>query len=352
MSDDLRQTFSTSGQFLSNNTSGSVIPQDMQANCGCPQPGPETIQVEQVLGAEMAQRVVEFDMIVPDPKPDIEQVIDVYVKNIEINSVDVITDKVIVRGDLEVKVMYVADLPNEPVHAFEKRHVRFTRDIVVDGAQRDMDAEADVTVEYVNYDFHRHHDRRKVHIAIVVKCWARVMATAEMDIYALGPVTEAGPVQYNSTSTPENIVYSSGVFGGDSASASASQTGGGEAEGFGEQNMLVTGPEDMSGMGQGYNMPGVGPGYMSVTGPGITPTAGTKMGVSGTATITGSSVNIRTGPGTNFPVATKIKKGAIVTIKEQAFGWYRVVLPDGATTGWVASWLVNTGTGVPTAPKG
>jgi hypothetical protein len=329
MSDDLRQTFSANGQY-----SGADMTDNTEEMCGCPQPGPETIQVEQVLGAEMAQRVVEFDMFVPDPKPDIEQVIDVYVKDVEITSVDVITDKVIVRGELELKVMYVADLPNEPVHAFEKRHVRFTRDIVVDGAERGMDAEADVTVEYVNYDFHRHHNRRRVHITLVVKCWTRVMATTEMDVYALGPAA-TGSAEYNSTNTPDNVSYSSDTFGGASAAASASQTG----EGYGG--------EAMDGTDQGN----VQPANISVTGPGITPTAGTTMGASGTATITTDNVNIRTGPGTNFPVVTKVNKGAVVTIKEQAFGWYRIVLPDGATTGWVASWLVNV-SGAPTNAKG
>jgi len=337
MSDDLRQPFGSTSQYSGG--IGTILTDSAEANCGCFEPGPEKIQIEQVLGAEMAQKVVEFDMIVPDPKPDIEQVIDVYVKDVEINSVDVITDKVIVRGDLEIKVMYVADLPNEPVHAYEKKHIRFTRDIVVPGARKGMDAEADVTVEYVNYDFHRHHDRRKVHITIVIKCWARVMTTTEMDVYALGPITEIGPAQYNSTNTPETI-YTSGFFGGDSTSAS--QTGGGQMEGYGPENMFVTGPENMS----------AGPGYMSVTGPGIAPTAGTMMAATGKGTITGSSVNVRTGPGTNFPIVTKINKGTTVTIKEQAFGWYKMVLPDGATTGWVASWLVDTGAGVPTAPKG
>ncbi len=331
MSDDQRQLYGSSGQYLGMDMTGTVAPNSVDANCICFEPGPEKIQVEQVLGAEMAQRVIEVDMIVPDPKPDIEQVIDVYVKNVEINSVDVITDKVIVRGDLEIKVMYVADLPNQPVHAYEKKHVRFTRDIVVAGAQKGMDAEADVTVEYVNYDFHRHHGRRKVHVTIVIKCWTRVMTTTEMDVYALGPITEVGAVQYNITNTPENV-YTTAGFGGDTTSAS--QTGGGAIEGYGAGNMLVTGPDNMS-----------------VAGPGITPTAGTSMGISGTATVTGTSVNIRTGPGTNFPIVTKVSKGATLTIKEQAFGWYKVVLPDGATTGWIASWLVETA-GVPTTPKG
>ncbi|MBP2628332.1 MAG: hypothetical protein H6Q68_3043 [Firmicutes bacterium] len=329
MSDDLRQSSGSTSQSSGASTTGTGTIYNAEQICGCPQPGPETIEVEQVLGAEMKQKVVEFDMFVPAPKPDIEQIVDVYVKDVEIDTVDVIPNKVIIRGDLEVKVMYVADLPNQPVHAFEKRNVRFTRDIEIEGAEPGMDANADVTVEYVDYDFHRHHDRRKVHITVVLKFWARVMTTTEMDVYALGPVTEVGQIEY--TSANGFVSSSSGLFGGDSVSAS--QTGGGEIAGYGPENMFVTGTENMT-----------------VTGPGISPTAGTMMGVSGTATINGSSVNIRTGPGTNFPVVTKVNKGATVTIKEQAFGWYKVVLADG-NTGWVASWLVETA-GVPSAPKG
>ncbi|SFL63502.1 SPOCS domain-containing protein [Pelosinus propionicus] len=312
---------------------------DVNMMCGCPEPGPETISVEQVLGAEMKQKVVEFDMTVPDPKPDIEQIIDVYVKDVDIDSVDVIRNKVIIRGDLEVKVMYVADLPNQPVHAFERRHVRFTRDIEIEGAEPGMDATADVVVEYVDYDFHCHHNRRKVHITIVLKFWARVIAMTEMDVYGLTPITEYGQIEYNSANS-QNGSYASGNMGDDDYTVSASQTGGGDIDAVGYENNFIT----SAGNGEYENM--------YVTGPGITQTAGTKMGISGTATITGNSVNIRTGPGTNFPVVTKVNKGEQVTIKEQAFGWYKVVL-SGGTTGWVASWLANTGTGaVPTAPKG
>jgi hypothetical protein len=293
--------------------------------CGCPEPGPEKIEVEQVLGAKMAQRVVEFDMIVPEQKPPIEQVIDVYVKNVECDSIDVIPDKVIIRGHLEVKVMYVADLPNQPVHAFERQHIRFTRDIEIEGAEPDMKATADIQIEYVDYDFdcddHDHdsdNDRRKVHVTIVLRFWARVVTTTEMDVYALSPVDQIGePVEKTTSASSFN-----------SESVSAASSGGGNIAAFGEQNVLVTGPEVMP----------------------MTPVAGTQTVVSGTATVTGSSVNVRTGPGTNFPVVTKVNKGATVTLRDQAFGWYRVVLQDGTTTGWIASWLLSVGT--PTGAKG
>ncbi|CQR72826.1 Bacterial SH3 domain protein [Sporomusa ovata DSM 2662] len=304
----------------SSNTSGMTVKtvagvttvDSAELECGCPEPGPETIEVEQVLGAEMAQRVVELDLFVPAQKPDIEQVVDVYVKELEINKVDVIPDKVIVRGELEVKVMYVADLPDQPVHAFEKRHIRWTRDIVIDGAEPDMKATADATVEFVDYDFHCHHDRRKVHITIVLKVWARVVTTTEMDVFALSPIDEIGIVE--STTSTDKVSASQFT----DENVSAAETGGGNIAGFGEQNVIVTGP--------------------------MTPTAGTATSATGIVTVTGNTVNIRSGPGTNFPVVTKVNKGTTLTVKEQAFGWYKVVLTDGATTGWIASWLVNSTT--------
>lgn len=307
-------------------TPSKLLRQEMQ-DCYCFEPGMEKIQVEQVLGADMAQRVVEFDMDVPDPQPPIEQVIDVYVKDICIRSIDVIPDKVIVRGELEVKVMYVADLPNQPVRAFERKHVRWTRDISIPGAQKNDTATADVQIEFVDYDFHRHHHPRRVHITIVLRVWTRVTNTTEMDAYVINPVDTTGT--YQDTTSASTITSSDGFNDG---SVSAAQTGGGNIEGYGEQNVFITGP-------------------ISPTGP-IMPTAGTPTPVSGTATITANNVNVRTGPGTNFPVVSKVKKGTTMTIKDEAFGWYKVVLPDGNTTGWVASWLVDTGTGTPTAPKG
>lgn len=143
MDDKTRQGSGSTSTGTVATSIGSLTTDNSQVACGCQQPGPETIQVEQVMGANMQQRVVETAMMVPDPKPDIEQIIDVYVKDLTITSISVITDKVVVRGDLEVKIMYVADLPNQPVHAFEQSHVRWTRDIPVDGARPGMKATAD-----------------------------------------------------------------------------------------------------------------------------------------------------------------------------------------------------------------
>lgn len=312
-------TTSTATKSSSSGGMSSMMPDEpVDMMCECPQPMMEVLEVEQVLAAEMRQKILEFDMCVPRKKPDIRQVVDVYVKDVEIDSVDVILNRVVVRGDLEVKVMYVANLPNEPVHAFEKKHIKFIRDIEVDGAYPDMKATADCSVEYVDYDFDEC-DPRKVHITIVLKFWTRVTTTTEMEAMTMGFPEQ--PFPYQTTGFADDKV-------------SASQ--------FSD--------EQVSFMQMTYGMPQgappmaqqpIVPESVSVTET-VQPTAGTDMSISGkTGMLTGNGVNVRTGPGTDYPSVSKINKGTVVTIKEQAFGWYKIVLPDGNTTGWIASWFVS-----------
>jgi len=114
--------------------------------------GPQTIIVRQVVGEKEKQKVLDIHIVVPDKKPAIEQIVDVFVKEVEINCVDVITDKVIVRGEFEIKAIYVACLPDQPVHAVEIKHYKWTQDIDMPGARKGMDADASVIVEFVDYE--------------------------------------------------------------------------------------------------------------------------------------------------------------------------------------------------------
>ena len=116
-----------------------------------------TIIVRQIVGEKEKQKALDIHVVVPERKPSIEQIVDVFVKEVEVNSVDVITDKVIVRGEFEVKAIYVAALPDQPVHAVEIKHYKWTLDIDIPGARRGMDAEASVVVEFVDYDVEDHH---------------------------------------------------------------------------------------------------------------------------------------------------------------------------------------------------
>ena len=188
------------------------------------------IIVRQVIGEAEKQKVLDIHVVVPEQKPAIEQIIDVFVKDVEVNSVDIIFDKVIVRGELEIKAIYVACLPEQSVHAVELKNVRWTQDIDLPGARKGMDADASVVVEFVDYDiecntrayrhkyggmgggmgkFPQHHDcdaehcheeeeceeecTREFDVSIVLKITAKVLADREVQIGTAGlPTTPKG----------------------------------------------------------------------------------------------------------------------------------------------------------------
>ncbi|HWR44100.1 DUF3794 domain-containing protein [Sporomusa sp.] len=114
--------------------------------------GPKSIVVRQVLGEREVQKSLDVHVVVPRHKPAIEQIVDVFVKKLEINSVDIIPNKVVVRGQFEVKALYVACRPRQPVHAVEVWPIRFTAYADIPGTRRGMDADASVMVEFVDYD--------------------------------------------------------------------------------------------------------------------------------------------------------------------------------------------------------
>lgn len=202
------------------------------------QTGP--IIVRQIIGEKEKQKVLDIHVVVPERKPAIEQIVDVFIKDVDVDCVDVITDKVIVRGEFEIKTIYVACLPDQPVHAIEIRHYKWTQDIDLPGARRGMDAEASVLVEFVDYDVdecshayrhkygkcddcndghahhhhhddcgcdddyddddcdddhhhhHHHHCNREFDVSVVLKITAKVMADREVQLTSGLPTTPKG----------------------------------------------------------------------------------------------------------------------------------------------------------------
>ncbi|TDA67866.1 MAG: AMIN domain-containing protein [Clostridia bacterium] len=56
--------------------------------------------------------------------------------------------------------------------------------------------------------------------------------------------------------------------------------------------------------------------------------------------VTGSRVNIRSGPSQDYGVISQVARGDRLVVLEEADGWYRVQLPAQGT-GWIAGWLVG-----------
>ena len=59
-----------------------------------------------------------------------------------------------------------------------------------------------------------------------------------------------------------------------------------------------------------------------------------------TATVTGDTVNIRSGPSTSYSITAKVTKGQKLEVIKNSNGWYNVRLSNGQV-GWIAGWLVS-----------
>lgn len=173
----------------------------------CYVPGPQAIKVCQVIGEGETQKTLERHVCLPAPKPAIEQIVDVFARQLCLTDVEVLTDKVIVRGHLAIKVLYVACRPAQPVHAVEIRPVRFTADIPICGARCGMYADASAAVEYVDYQCTHHYrpHRYKEHgheqscppcececcrefdVFVVLQIVARVISDREIVVYPWYP---------------------------------------------------------------------------------------------------------------------------------------------------------------------
>lgn len=79
--------------------------------------------------------------------------------------------------------------------------------------------------------------------------------------------------------------------------------------------------------------------YISTSTNGDASTSGSKVGV-----ITTSTLNVRSGVGTNYSIIGKVYKGNQVNIQETQSGWHKITLSNGSI-GWVSGDYVKTSSG-------
>ena len=61
------------------------------------------------------------------------------------------------------------------------------------------------------------------------------------------------------------------------------------------------------------------------------------------ATVTATSLNVRSGAGTSYSVITKLPKGTVVDVLESASNGWKNIKTSNGTTGWVSGYYLTTG---------
>lgn len=150
----------------------------------------ELVRVDQVVGEDKAQSVVEGIITLPNGKPDIQQVISVDATlNTESLETDIIENKVIVEGKIDVNAMYVGAVPEgtQPVH-FVEGTVDFSFFVKIPGAKKNMDVRVKAKIEHVQFSFDPNRPR-EIKVRIIVEFFVKVTKRVEIEIVvdATGP---------------------------------------------------------------------------------------------------------------------------------------------------------------------
>ncbi|MEW6425351.1 MAG: SPOCS domain-containing protein [Bacillota bacterium] len=135
------------------------------------------LKIDHVIGEDSTQVVLRDTFETPEPKPDVAKILNVTVDKVEITETKILKNKVIVRGDVIVQVVYVAALPDQPVHAVHRK-IPFRTFVEIPGAEEGMEVDVRAVVEFVTAD----KEGCNVTIELVLKVTAKVFETLQKDV--------------------------------------------------------------------------------------------------------------------------------------------------------------------------
>lgn len=207
-------------------------------NCSV-QPEFTKLRIDSLVGEGTEQVVVKDSFSTPEPKPDVLKVLETTVDEIKITEKKIVRDKVIVKGFVDVQIVYVAALPDQPVHATHRR-VNFNAFVEVMGAREGMDVDVDVDVEFITSGYESCH----IHVEMVLKITARVTESMQRNVVtttAPVPTTQA-PV--TTTPCPPGATFDYIVKSGDTLYSIGRTYGASLAE-MKEVNPQLTNPNDI-----------------------------------------------------------------------------------------------------------
>ena len=183
----------------------------------------EKLKVEQVVAENKVQKVVKAVLEIPEQKPDINEILDVTAKPQVKNKKIIDMKKVLVEGELDIKVLYAAEVLDgheqaHPVHSFhgdipfsETVHLDRMMDhhehVHHDHLHHDHDLKAFVEVE-VEDVFARIIDSRTVEVEVVLEIFVKLVEFVQIrvltDIKGIGVLTDRTRLKVESVVNEDN----------------------------------------------------------------------------------------------------------------------------------------------------
>jgi len=136
----------------------------------------ETIKINNLMGEDTAQTVIENDIIVPDTNPDANRILlidgEVYERSSE-----VLQDKVAVNGAIRYKILYISDDDSHKVRSINTSN-DFSYSVDVLNANFGQKANVKCDIEHIDYEILY---GRKIQVKAIVKFDVKVCEEVEKD---------------------------------------------------------------------------------------------------------------------------------------------------------------------------
>ncbi len=137
----------------------------------------EPIKLDRMVGAENLQTMVEEDVLVPDSKPDIGEVLSVQA-NINITAKEIVGNKLAVEGVVNFKVLYAPSGSEEPINNVVAA-VDFNQEVEMEDVESTMDVKVDYDVEHVDHSIL---NERKIAVKAILNLTGKVFKSEEIDV--------------------------------------------------------------------------------------------------------------------------------------------------------------------------
>jgi len=134
----------------------------------------ESIKLNQVVGENNAQTIVESDIIVPDVKPDVARIL-VLDGDVFVNMADTLQDKVLIDGIIRYKILYISDEEEQAIKSINTS-TNFSYSMDVPNSRQGMKCRIKSDVEHIEYEIL---NGRKINVKAIIKFAAKVQDELE-----------------------------------------------------------------------------------------------------------------------------------------------------------------------------
>jgi len=137
----------------------------------------ENLKLDRMVGSENVQANVENDIVVPDSKPDIHNILSAE-GNVNITEKEIIQGKILVDGVVNYKVLYTSNDPDKLLHSMNAS-ASFNQSIEMDNIDSLMVPEVNCNIEHLDLSIM---NERKISAQTILNINGKVFKTEEMDI--------------------------------------------------------------------------------------------------------------------------------------------------------------------------